>query len=163
MAKEKPTTTSAPTAEEKRLKKEKKEAKKRSETDGVHKSSTTASTSAAKKDKSDSKKKDKSNKVNGVNGVSSAPAKVQEEVSLNGNDDGDVTMTGQLLDTLNGSTKKETAVAVVGQKEEGEDEEDGEVEVKTKIVLRGALVPFANPLADEKVGRKVLKGVKRGM
>ena len=28
--------------------------------------------------------------------------------------------------------------------------------------LKGALVPFANPLADEKVGRKVLRGVKKG-
>ena len=27
----------------------------------------------------------------------------------------------------------------------------------------GALVPFANPLADEKVTKKVLKGVKKGM
>jgi H/ACA ribonucleoprotein complex subunit 2 len=26
-----------------------------------------------------------------------------------------------------------------------------------------ALVPFANPLADEKTGKKVLKGVKKGM
>ena len=26
----------------------------------------------------------------------------------------------------------------------------------------GALVPFANPMADDKVGRKVLKGVKKG-
>lgn len=26
----------------------------------------------------------------------------------------------------------------------------------------GALVPFANPLADEKVAKKVLKGVKKG-
>jgi H/ACA ribonucleoprotein complex subunit 2 len=29
--------------------------------------------------------------------------------------------------------------------------------------LLGALVPFANPLADEKVGKKVLKSVKKGI
>ena len=41
--------------------------------------------------------------------------------------------------------------------------EDGNVEVKVKTApLLGALVPFANPLADEKVGKKVLKSVKKG-
>ena len=41
--------------------------------------------------------------------------------------------------------------------------ENGNVEVKVKTApLLGALVPFANPLADEKVGKKVLKSVKKG-
>ena len=49
--------------------------------------------------------------------------------------------------------------------------ENGEVlpaeeEVKRETVekprLVGALVPFANPLADEKVSKKVFKGVKKG-
>ena len=41
--------------------------------------------------------------------------------------------------------------------------EDGELQVKIKSVpLQGALVPFANPLADEKAGKKVLKSVKKG-
>ena len=41
--------------------------------------------------------------------------------------------------------------------------EDADVEVKVKSApLIGALVPFANPLADEKVGKKVLKSVKKG-
>lgn len=39
--------------------------------------------------------------------------------------------------------------------------EDVEVKVKSAPLL-GALVPFANPLADEKVGKKVLKSVKKG-
>ncbi|TVY31141.1 H/ACA ribonucleoprotein complex subunit [Lachnellula hyalina] len=48
-------------------------------------------------------------------------------------------------------------------------EEEGETEI-AKIVVKdgelvlkpvGALVPFANPLADEKVAKKVLKGVKK--
>ncbi|KAA6406890.1 MAG: H ACA ribonucleo complex subunit 2 [Lasallia pustulata] len=40
--------------------------------------------------------------------------------------------------------------------------ENGGVEVKVKTApILGALVPFANPLADEKVGKKVLKSVKK--
>ena len=40
---------------------------------------------------------------------------------------------------------------------------DGEVKIKVKSApLLGALVPFANPLADDKVGKKVLKSVKKG-
>lgn len=43
------------------------------------------------------------------------------------------------------------------------EEQDGDVKVKPKTApLLGALVPFANPLADEKVGKKVLKSVKKG-
>ena len=38
---------------------------------------------------------------------------------------------------------------------------DGQVVISVKPV--GALVPFANPLADEKVTKKVLKSVKKGM
>lgn len=42
--------------------------------------------------------------------------------------------------------------------------ENGDVEVKVKVAPPvGALVPFANPLADEKVGKKVLKSVKKGV
>jgi H/ACA ribonucleoprotein complex subunit 2 len=37
---------------------------------------------------------------------------------------------------------------------------DGEVVITARPV--GALVPFANPLADEKVTKKVLKSVKKG-
>lgn len=48
--------------------------------------------------------------------------------------------------------------------EEEEEEEEGMI-VDTKGAVRpiGALVPFANPLADEKVGKKVFKGVKKGV
>lgn len=41
--------------------------------------------------------------------------------------------------------------------------EDEKIEIKIKAApLLGALVPFANPLADEKVQKKVLKCVKKG-
>ena len=43
-------------------------------------------------------------------------------------------------------------------------EETGDMQVKLKTEpLLGALVPFANPLADEKVGKKVLRSVKKGI
>ena len=47
---------------------------------------------------------------------------------------------------------------------ENGDTEELKVVVSTKpmIIPVGALVPFANPLADEKTGKKVLKGVKKG-
>ena len=44
---------------------------------------------------------------------------------------------------------------------------DVEMSDDTKLVLevkpRGALVPFANPLADEKAAKKVFKSVKKGI
>ena len=65
----------------------------------------------------------------------------------------DAHVTTKLLNTL-----EETKPGSVAVKEE-----DGDVKVKVKMEpLLGALVPFANPLADEKVGKKVLKSVKKG-
>ena len=47
--------------------------------------------------------------------------------------------------------------------EEGTKNETKNLQVRMKAApLLGALVPFANPLADEKVAKKVLKGVKKG-
>ena len=65
----------------------------------------------------------------------------------------DVEMTTGLLNSLEDA--KPGSVAI---------KEDGDVEIKLKNTpLVGALVPFANPLADEKVGKKVLKSVKKGI
>lgn len=64
----------------------------------------------------------------------------------------DVEMTTELLNTLEDA--KPGSVAI---------KEDGDVKIMLKNTpLVGALVPFANPLADEKVGKKVLKSVKKG-
>jgi H/ACA ribonucleoprotein complex subunit 2 len=56
------------------------------------------------------------------------------------------------------------------EEEDGQAEEDNEVKGKkidgtmtTTARPIGALVPFANPLADEKVAKKVFKGVKKGV
>lgn len=65
----------------------------------------------------------------------------------------DADVTTKLLNTL-----EETKPGSVAVKEE-----NGDVKVKVKTeMLLGALVPFANPLADEKTGKKVLKSVKKG-
>lgn len=65
----------------------------------------------------------------------------------------DAEVTTELLNTL--EKIKPGSVAVK--------EENGDVKVKVKTQpLLGALVPFANPLADEKAGKKVLKCVKKG-
>ena len=61
-------------------------------------------------------------------------------------------VTTELLNAL--EAEKPGSVAI---------KEDGDIQVKIKSVpLVGALVPFANPLADEKVGKKVLKSVRKG-
>ena len=64
----------------------------------------------------------------------------------------DAEVTTKLLNSLEDT--KPGSVAI---------KEDGDLLVKVKSApLLGALVPFANPLADEKVGKKVLKSVKKG-
>ena len=65
----------------------------------------------------------------------------------------DAEVTTKLLNTI-----EETKPSSVVVKEQNG---DLKVKVKTESLL-GALVPFANPLADEKAGKKVLKGVKKG-
>lgn len=62
--------------------------------------------------------------------------------------------------------------------DEGEADEDAEADAEADTEVKaaktngekarparpiGALVPFANPLADEKVAKKVFKGVKKGL
>ena len=65
----------------------------------------------------------------------------------------DIAVTTKLLNTPEG--EKPGSVAV---------KEEGNIEVKVKAApLIGALVPFANPLADEKTGKKLLKTVRKGM
>jgi hypothetical protein len=66
---------------------------------------------------------------------------------------------------------KEIQNAPTTKEDEEEDEDElpertnGETESKKVNGIRpiGALVPFANPLADEKVAKKVFKGVKKGL
>ena len=94
----------------------------------------------SKSEKTDKDKKDKKDKKE----KKEKKAKEVEAV--------DVEVTTKLLNSLD-KTKPGTVVV--------KDEGDLQVKVKSAPLL-GALVPFANPLADEKVGKKVLKSVKKG-
>ena len=77
-----------------------------------------------------------------------------------------------LTEITNGESKKK-AKKTESSSDDEEDEEmksssetENKTEKKGKMSLKdrpvGALVPFAHPLADEKVGKKVFKSVKKG-
>ncbi|KAL8685538.1 MAG: hypothetical protein Q9218_007699, partial [Villophora microphyllina] len=144
MAKESPDT------EEKRLKKEKKERKekKRAETNGVHKSKKDKSEKSEKSERKE--KKEKKERKSTEEPLIQIPA--SEAAPIITEEAQDVEMTTKLLNAL----EEEKPGSLVVKDENG----DLEIKVKQKPLL-GALVPFANPLADEKVCKKVLKGVKK--
>lgn len=70
---------------------------------------------------------------------------------------------------VKGNKKEVIKTGNVGADGEVESEVEGEgpdgmvVDSKGAVRPIGALVPFANPLADEKVGKKMFRGVKKGM
>jgi len=98
------------------------------------------------KDKStkDSSKKEKKEKRSEKDGVKKS--KKDKKSKLNGDN------VAAALEEVTKRAEPETDALVVVK--------EGSGEVMLKAV--GALVPFANPLADEKVAKKVLKGVKKG-
>ena len=103
------------------------------------------------KDESKKEKKEKKRKHSEVEGaeveVVAERKKDKKEKKRKSTDvDGDVAMDG-------------AEVAVVKDEEDEEDEK--KVVVKEEVPL-AALVPFANPLCDEKAQKKVLKSVKKG-
>lgn len=107
---------------------------KRSEKDGVHKS------------KKDKKGKHREAPVEDENDVK--PTKLLDEVTevnVNAN------MTEALLHKLEGQGPDHDVKVATAE------------EASSEPVLLGALVPFANPLADEKTQKKVLKSVKKGV
>jgi H/ACA ribonucleoprotein complex subunit 2 len=101
------------------------------------KKSSTAEDNGVKKSKKD--KKDKKSRKSDAGDVSMADAD-ETEVA-----DEPVIAT---VNTANGETKTSSEVEVNGL---------------NKDQLLAAMVPFANPMADEKAMKKVLKSVKRGM
>lgn len=116
------------------------------------------------KDKSSTDKKDKKEKKEKrsteENGVKKSKKDKKDKSSKD--------VTTSLLNTL--EAEKPGSVAV---QENGDvvvavavKDAEGDVDMDAKEVgerpLLGALVPFANPLADEKTGKKVLKSVKKG-
>jgi H/ACA ribonucleoprotein complex subunit 2 len=100
----------------------------------------------AKKEKKD--KKDKKHKLAETDGVT----KSKKEKKRKSRDASDA-LHNQLENSLDGSEVDTGAAAA----QEG-DKMDVDSHVITPI---GALVPFANPLADEKQTKKVLKAVKK--
>lgn len=125
-------------AKDKSEKKEKKEKKeKRAEENGVTK---------PKKEKKDKKDK-KERKYSGADGDAATALLNQLEAEK----------PGSAAVQENGNV-----VVAVSKDEDGDVEMDGEGKALVKAPL-GALVPFANPLADEKTGRKVMKAVKKGV
>jgi H/ACA ribonucleoprotein complex subunit 2 len=97
------------------------------------------------KDKStkDSSKKEKKEKRSEKDGVKKS--KKDKKSKLNGDN---------IAAAVEEVTKQEAETDALVVVKEG----SGEVVLKAV----GALAPFANPLADEKVAKKVLKGVKKG-
>lgn len=88
------------------------------------------------------------------------PRKSDVDVSMA--DDTEVTAAGDVTNALSealedGATKVEGDMAVV------KTEADVTINGLNKEQLLAAMVPFANPMADEKSMKKVLKGVKKGM
>jgi len=98
------------------------------------------------KDKSEKKdRKEKKEKRSEVDGVKKS--KKDKKSKLNGNN-------------IAAAVEEVSKPAVV-------EEESSEIVMKEDVTGEvkpvGALVPFANPLADDKVAKKVLKSVKKGI
>jgi H/ACA ribonucleoprotein complex subunit 2 len=67
--------------------------------------------------------------------------------------------------TLVDAVEKELSTQMEGVEQTGAVAVKGEIEVDAMAVDRpvGAVVPFANPLVEDKQAKKVLKSVKKGM
>jgi H/ACA ribonucleoprotein complex subunit 2 len=98
------------------------------------------------KDKSEKVKKEKKEKRSETEGVKKP--KKEKKSKLNGDN-----IAAALEETLVQSEAPVVETKVIVTKES-----NGEPAMKPV----GALVPFANPLADDKVAKKVLKSVKKG-
>jgi len=98
------------------------------------------------KDKSEKVKKEKKEKRSEKDGIKKS--KKDKKSKLNGDN-----VSAVLEETL-----AQAEAPVIETKTVLVKESNGELAVKPV----GALVPFANPLADDKVAKKVLKSVKKG-
>lgn len=114
----------------------------------VHQKPCTFITAKMGKDKSEKKeKKDKKEKRSEVDGVSKKSKKEKKSKLSDAN-----------IEAAVESVTNSDDAAVTTMEVEVVKDTSGELVVKPV----GALVPFANPLADEKVAKKVLKSVKKG-
>jgi hypothetical protein len=123
-----------------------------------HRTTITAIQNKMAKDKSSSKEKDKSSKkekkemkLSEENGVTKPSKKEKKDKSKKRDLEAKIAEAD-----VNGDITGKADDADMKEEDEGD-------EKKEKMVVIGAIVPFANPLCDEKATKKVLKGVKRGM
>ena len=108
---------------------------------------------AARKAEKKAKKEAKRSETNGVHKSHKKEKKKNSEKAPIDVDAENIQATTKVLNTLEAEQPGSVVV-----KEDG-----GDMEVKVKKQpLLGALVPFAHPLAEEKVAKKVLKSVKKG-
>jgi H/ACA ribonucleoprotein complex subunit 2 len=108
------------------------------------------------KDKTDKeKKRDKKKKRSETDGVHKKEKKKKEKDIAILADAEEKELTTKVLDSLE-AVSKETAA--------NGDVSESKITVK-EVAVRpvGSLVPFANPLANDKVAKKVLKSVKKGV
>jgi hypothetical protein len=110
------------------------------------------------KDKSEKKeKKDKKVKVE-TNGVAKKVKKEKKDKKEKRKSD----VTELLEQELESSADEKKPIVKKVEVDEDGDADMSDAEEKPAVIL-GAVVPFANPLADEKQTKKVMKGVKKGM
>jgi hypothetical protein len=154
MAKEK--DRSVAKEERRALRKAEKEGKpsKRSDEDGVHKSK-------SKDEKEEKKRRRKQEKKESMREVG-VGIQVEAEKVVNGG--GDAPEEDDEMKDADAAGENDQ---LEGSKEKKGDEEGGKKDKMTREQRMrarpvGALVPFANPLADDKVAKKVFKGVKKG-
>jgi H/ACA ribonucleoprotein complex subunit 2 len=138
MGKEKDSTLSKD--ERKALRRAEKDKKtKRSDSDGVHKSKD------VKKEKKTKSKKER--------------VALAEKVA-NAVENGTVAVEGEKKEAE--KEDEEMVLAVKSDAEDDREKKEPREDKKPSTRPVGALVPFANPLADEKVAKKIFKGVKKG-
>ena len=141
MAKSKPEGESK---EERRARKDAKKAAK-SSTSTLTESAGVTKVKPEKKDKKEKKKREAlaEKAVNEINGTKKVK-KVESESDEEGEEEDGAIEEVEMKDEDEADSKKKK----------------GKLSLKDRPI--GALVPFANPLADEKVGKKMFKGVKKG-
>jgi hypothetical protein len=115
-----------------------------------------------KSDKSSKKdKKEKKEKRSEKDGVSKSSKKEKKDKVSIGHEQAD-----RLLQDIQNGQSNVSIIPAQEKQPNGDVEVDVEMENGDKFTLnikpQGALVPFANPLADEKVAKKVFKSVKKG-
>ncbi|KAF2138866.1 uncharacterized protein K452DRAFT_255791 [Aplosporella prunicola CBS 121167] len=122
-------------------------------TDKLTTTTTTTTTTTMAKDKDVKVKKDKKEKRSETDGVKKSKKDKKEKKQQP--EHVAEALLASLSDTASGAeASKAVAIASRPKADDSDDEQ-------TEQVIRGALVPFANPLADDKTTKKIFKSVKK--